>query len=50
MTAKWVDFKMIRAKLAFDEVLSHYDIDKHGRGKQVKIICPFHDDHNRLAA
>lgn len=45
MTAKWVNFKTIREKLVFDEVLSHYGIEKKGKGKQVKIICPFHDDH-----
>lgn len=45
MTSKWVDFKTVREKLDFVEVLSHYGLDQKGRGKQVKIICPFHDDH-----
>ena len=45
MTSKWVDFKTVREKLDFVEVLSHYGIESKGRGKQVKIICPFHDDH-----
>lgn len=40
-----VDFKTVREKLDFVEVLSHYGIEQKGRGKQVKIICPFHDDH-----
>ena len=45
MTSKWVDFKTVREKLDFVEVLSHYGLEQKGRGKQVKIICPFHDDH-----
>lgn len=45
MTSKWVDFKTVRERLDFVEVLSHYGIDQKGRGKQVKIICPFHNDH-----
>ena len=45
MTSKWVDFKTVRGRLDFAEVLSHYGIEQKGRGKQVKIICPFHDDH-----
>ena len=42
---KWVDFKTVRENLTFQAVLSHYGIDAHGSGDQVKIICPFHDDH-----
>jgi len=45
MTSKWVDFKTVREKLDFVEVLSHYGLEFKGQGKQVKIICPFHDDH-----
>jgi len=45
MTSKWVDFKTVREKLDFVEVLSHYGLEQKGRGKQVKILCPFHDDH-----
>lgn len=45
MTSKWVDFKTVREKLDFVEVLSHYGLEQKGHGKQVKIICPFHDDH-----
>lgn len=45
MTSKWVDFKTVREKLDFVEVLSHYGLESKGRGKQVKIVCPFHDDH-----
>ena len=45
MTSKWVDFKTVRERLDFVEVLSHYGFERTGLGKQVKIICPFHDDH-----
>ena len=42
---KWVDFKTVRENLRFPAVLSHYGIEAHGNSDQVKIICPFHDDH-----
>ena len=42
---QWLDFKIVREHLTFHDVLSHYGIDKHGQGDQVKIVCPFHDDH-----
>ena len=45
MTSKWVDFKTVRETLDFVEVLSHCSLEQKGRGKQVKIICPFHDDN-----
>ena len=43
--AKWVDFKTVREHLSFRDVLMHYKIEEHGRGDQIKIICPFHNDH-----
>lgn len=43
--AKWVDFKTVREHLSFRDVLIHYKIEEHGRGDQIKIICPFHNDH-----
>lgn len=42
---QWVDFKTVREHLKFQDVLSHYGITPHGTEDQVKIICPFHDDH-----
>jgi len=42
---KWVDFKTVREHLSFHDVLAHYAIEEHGKGDQIKIICPFHDDH-----
>lgn len=42
---QWVDFKTVREHLSFRDVLAHYGIDEHGHGDQIKIICPFHDDH-----
>lgn len=44
--AKWVDFKTVREHLSFRDVLLHYGIKEHGKKRdQVKILCPFHDDH-----
>lgn len=43
--AKWVDFKTVRENLDFRGVLAHYGIDESGHGDQIKIICPFHNDH-----
>lgn len=43
--AKWVDFKTVREHLSFRDVLIHYNIEEHGHGDQIKIICPFHNDH-----
>ena len=45
MTAKWVDFKIIRQHLGFADVLLHYGIKSVGNNNQVKVLCPFHDDH-----
>ena len=42
---QWVDFKTVREHLDFHDVLAHYGIDEHGTGEQIKIICPFHNDH-----
>lgn len=45
MPSKWVDFKTLRDQLSFADVLAHYGLDVQGRGDQVKVLCPFHDDH-----
>ena len=49
MTAKWVDCKTVPISklscLSFRDVLAHYGIEEHGKGDQIKIVCPFHDDH-----
>ena len=42
---QWVDFKTVRENLNFHDLLAHYGIDEHGTGDQIKIICPFHNDH-----
>ena len=42
---QWVDFKTVREHLSFHDVLAHYGIQEHGNGDQIKIICPFHNDH-----
>ena len=41
----YIDFKAVRAAMEFPTVLSHYGIKTEGTGDQLKIICPFHDDH-----
>ncbi len=43
--AKWVDFKTVREHLDFHDMLAHYGLEEHGEGDQIKIICPFHNDH-----
>ncbi len=40
-----IGFKTVREHLSFRDVLIHYKIEEHGRGDQIKIICPFHNDH-----
>jgi hypothetical protein len=45
MTAKRrVDFADLRSRADFRAVLAHDDLTPKGRGDQVKIPCPFHDD------
>ncbi|MDB4020210.1 CHC2 zinc finger domain-containing protein [Planktomarina temperata] len=40
----YIDFKAVKANVDFLDVLSHYGITPTGRGKQIKINCPFHTD------
>ena len=42
---QWVDLRTVREHLSFHDVLAHYGITEHGNGDQIKIICPFHNDH-----
>lgn len=42
---QWVDFKTVREHLSFRDVLAHYGIEEKGSGDQIKIVCPFHNDH-----
>jgi DNA primase len=45
MTAsRRVDFVDLRKRADFRAVLNHYGISPRGKGDQVKIPCPFHDD------
>ena len=45
MTAnRRVDFAGIRKRADFRAVLAHYGLVPKGKGEQVKILCPFHDD------
>ena len=39
-----VDFEDIRRRADFRAVLAHYGLEPVGKGDQVKIRCPFHDD------
>ncbi|MEJ8563274.1 CHC2 zinc finger domain-containing protein [Yoonia sp. GPGPB17] len=42
----WVNFQTVRENLDVSAVLSHYGFDVKPNGQdQVKICCPFHDDH-----
>ena len=40
-----VDFVDLRKRADFRAVLNHYGITPRGKGDQLKIPCPFHDDH-----
>ncbi len=46
---KWEDFKTVHDHLSFRDVLAYYGIEEHGQKggmrDQIKIICPFHDNH-----
>jgi DNA primase len=39
-----VNFDDLKARADFRQVLSHYGLTIVGRGDQVKVRCPFHDD------
>lgn len=41
----FTNYEAVKAALDFPTVLSHYDIATTGSGDQLKIICPFHEDH-----
>ncbi len=41
---KWLDFGEIKAAADFRDVLAHYGINAPS-GDDVKVLCPFHDDH-----
>src|SRR5580693_6809269 len=45
MKATWIDFKALRAKLDFEQVLRHYDVDVKRKGKQHHGFCPL-PSHN----
>jgi hypothetical protein len=39
-----IDFVDPRKRADFRAVLNHYGLRPKGKGDQVKIACPFHDD------
>ena len=41
----WIDFKALRAKLDFEQVLRHYGVDVKSKGKQHHGYCPL-PNHN----
>jgi len=42
----WINFQTVRESLDVSKVLAHYGFDVKPNGQdQVKICCPFHDDH-----
>src|ERR1017187_7513190 len=41
----WIDFKALRAKLDFEQVLRHYGVEVKRKGKQHQGFCPL-PDHN----
>jgi DNA primase len=45
MKAIWIDFKALRAKLDFEQVLRHYGVEVKRKGKQHHGFCPL-PNHN----
>src|SRR5438477_9415934 len=41
----WIDFKLLRSKLDFEQVLRHYGVEVKRKGRQHHGFCPF-PDHN----
>jgi DNA primase len=37
----WIDFKELRAKLSFEQVLQHYKVEVKAKGSQHHGFCPF---------
>ncbi len=40
MKDQWIDFKALRAKLRFEQVLQHYGVELHRKGDQHHGFCP----------
>jgi len=40
MKDSWIDFKALRAKLDFEQVLRHYGVEVKRKGKQHHGFCP----------
>jgi hypothetical protein len=45
MKANWIDFKALRAKLDFEQVLKHYSVEIKRKGSQHHGYCPL-PNHN----
>jgi len=45
MKTTWIDFKALRAKLEFEQVLRHYGVEVKRKGKQHHGFCPL-PNHN----
>src|SRR5882724_6968387 len=37
----WIDFKELRAKLKFEDVLRHYHVEAKVKGERAYALCPF---------
>jgi DNA primase len=40
----WVDFRQIKERVAFPDVLAHYNLKLTGKGRELTGRCPFHKD------
>src|SRR5262245_14663904 len=38
--SQWIDFKELRSKLRFADVLKHYKVEYRVRGEQAQATCP----------
>lgn len=43
---KLIKFDYVNEHGDFEKVLSHFGLDYQKRGKQLRLLCPFHDDTN----
>ena len=43
----WIDFKVLRKKLDFEQVLRHYDVEVKRKGSQHQGFCPLPDHQGK---
>lgn len=41
---KYIDFGFVKQNADFEQVVGYYNLKVAQRGKQLSVLCPFHDD------